>query len=97
MEMRDMSTEVLGDTANIGGDENPFIVNEESSVSVVCAPNCWHNTQVFPNLALEMRNGEEKCLTREALPKRVLFHGGYVTGQREYYVENYFVPLYVGR
>jgi hypothetical protein len=91
------STELLGGTANIGGEANPFIVNEESSVSAICAPNCWHNNQVFREFAVEKRNGIEKPLLKDGLPKRILYHGGHITGQREYYVENYFVPLYVGR
>ena len=91
------STEVLGGVVNIGGEGKSFIVNDESNVSVVCATNGWYSTQAFREFALEKRNGKEKKLLRDSFPKRILFQGTATTGQKDYYIEQYFVPLYVGK
>ncbi len=91
------STEVLGGVVNIGGEGQPFIVNDESNVSVVCAANGWSSTQVFKEFAMEKRNGEEKILSKDILPKRILFRGSPQSAQKDYYIEQYFVPLYTGR
>jgi hypothetical protein len=91
------STEVLGGVVNIGGEGKPFIVNDESSVSIVCATNGWYNNHVFTVFAMEKRNGETKTLPKDALPKRILFRGSPRSAQKDYYIEQYFVPLYVGK
>lgn len=90
------STEVLGGVVNIGGEGKPFIVNDESSVSIVCATNGWYNNHVFKEFAMEKRNGETKILLKDTLPKRILFRGIPGSAQRDYYIEQYFVPLYTG-
>jgi hypothetical protein len=91
------STEVLGGVVNIGGEGKPFIVNDESSVSIVCATNGWYSTQVFKEFAMEKRKGEEKTLLKDALPKRILFRGSPGSAQKDYYIEQYFMPLYTGK
>jgi hypothetical protein len=90
------STEVLGGVVNIGGEGKPFIVNDESNVSIVCATNGWYNNHVFKEFAMEKRNGETKILAKDDLPKRILFRGIPGSAQKDYYIEQYFVPLYTG-
>jgi hypothetical protein len=92
------STEVLGGVINIGGEGNSFIINDESSVSISCATNGWLSSQSFNDVVLEKRNGEERILQRDQLPKRILFKGYPTTGaQKDYFVEQYFIPLYSGK
>ena len=91
------STEVLGGVVNIGGEGNSFIVNDESSVSISCATNGWVTSHAFKDFALEKRDGQQKILSKETLPTRILFKGQPTSGgQKEYYIEQYFVPLYTG-
>jgi len=85
------STEILGGVVNIGGETNPFIVNEESSVSVICGTSGWQDGQAFKKVVLEKRNGVEKLFERDPLPKRIL---PAITPGR--YIEQFFIPLYVG-
>jgi hypothetical protein len=82
------STEILGGVINIGGEGNPFIINDESSVSISCATNGWLSSQTFKDVVLEKRNGVEKILPRDQFPKRILFKGYPTTGaQKDYFVD----------
>lgn len=85
------TTEILGGVINIGGEANPFIVNDGASVSIVCGTSGWQDGQVFRKVVLEIRNGEERLLERDALPKRIL--PANTPGK---YIEQFFIPLYTG-
>jgi len=89
------STEIMGGVINFGGDLDPFIVNDNSRVSVACATR-GKQTPAFLNFAREKRGSREGIFKSERFPRRILFPGG--SGPREYdsYAEQYFVPLYVG-
>jgi hypothetical protein len=86
------STEVLGGVINIGGDGNPFILNDNSQVSVICASSGWSAEHIFSTVVLEKRNGMEKTLMRNTLPKRIL--PAAISSTK--YIEQLFLPLYVG-
>ncbi len=76
---------------NIGEAGQPFVVKYNSSVSMVCAANGWHADHIFEQVVVETRAGGEKVLHKDALPKRIL-----MTGERNNFVEQYFVPWGIG-
>lgn len=90
------STEVLGGVINMGWDDNPFIINENSKTSIVCASNAANNKQVFRDFALEIKKDSEEIFDWKPFPKRILFRGDYYSFKKTHYVEQFFVPLYVG-
>ncbi len=85
------STEILGGVINIGGETNPFILNDESNTSIVCGSNGWSSGQVFKTVVLEKRNGQERTIQGVELPKRIL-----PARVPNTYIEQIFIPLYVG-
>lgn len=86
-------TQNNGYTEVIGGVTNkskgiPFI-NDESNISVILSSINWRID--IMDVVKETRNGEEKILDRNSLPKRLLFQG-----KLNGFSEQFFIPLYVG-
>ncbi|MBE7539655.1 MAG: hypothetical protein HS122_14750 [Opitutaceae bacterium] len=91
------STEVLGGVVNFGGNDNPFVINDESSVSISCASNGKSNFLHQAPFASEKINGRERVLLKSSLPKRILFQGAGPFREGGQYSEQTHVPLYVGK
>jgi hypothetical protein len=81
-------TEVLGGTTNMG--QTNAVVNDNSNVSIVIGSSGWKPGN--QPVVAEIRNGVEKTILRNMLPKRVKF-----TSENFSYNEQFFVPLYVGK
>ena len=63
------ATEILGGVVNIGGEGNPFIVNDESSVfHLLCNQRRWYSNHIFKDFALERRDGKEKTSAKGSSP-----------------------------
>ncbi len=90
------STEVLGGVVNFGGSENPFIINDNSSVSISCASNGKSTPQKGDPFASEKVDGRERVLPKRSLPKRILLQGMGPFRESNDVSEQFFVPLYVG-
>jgi hypothetical protein len=87
------ATEILGGVINFGGTTIPFLVNEDSRVSISCAARS-RGAEVFTRFAIEKHAGEERVFLSESFPRRMLFMG---SGAREYHSHAlvYSVPLFV--
>ncbi|MBO5232599.1 MAG: hypothetical protein J6B88_08260 [Clostridia bacterium] len=78
------STEVTGFIAAVGlNKEYPLVLNDNSNVSFFGTTFCMNVNQRWPIMVKEIRNGEEKIIRDTDMP----FH----------YINNHFLPLYVGK
>lgn len=90
------STEIMGGVLNSGGDGEPYLINDNSNVSVICTTRGRINYHASENFVMEKRKDKEITLKKELFPKRILFLGSRDGNDYKSFTEQYFVPLYVG-